>query len=77
ELDPDRLGVEQQAELVVAVEEALTRLAELDERLVRVVECRFFAGMTEQEIAEALGISVRTVQREWLRARSWLKRSLE
>lgn len=47
-------------------------LATLDERQRRVVECRFFAGMEEQEIAEALGTSVRTVRRDWVKARAWL-----
>lgn len=47
-------------------------LATLDERQRRVVECRFFAGMEEEEIAEALGTSVRTVRRDWVKARAWL-----
>ena len=52
------------------------RLAEVDPRLVQIVECRFFAGMTEEETAASLGIGVRTVQRDWLRARGWLKAEL-
>lgn len=51
---------------------ALDRLAAQDERLARVVECRFFGGMQESEIAEALGISERTVERDWRRARAYL-----
>ena len=51
-------------------------LAQLDERPRRVVECRFFAGMTDDEIATALGVSPRTVQREWARARAWLYAAL-
>lgn len=51
-------------------------LGELDARQRRVVECRFFGGMTEAEVAEALGVSGRTVRREWMRARAWLYRSL-
>lgn len=58
---------------VLAVEQALGRLRELDERMCRVVECRFFAGMTEEETGEALGVSWRTVHRDWLRARGWLR----
>lgn len=58
------------------LEQALNRLAEHDERLVRVVECRFFAGFTEQETADAVGTSLRTVQREWKRARAWLREDL-
>jgi RNA polymerase sigma-70 factor, ECF subfamily len=48
----------------------------LEERQREVVECRFFAGMEEREIAEALGVSVRTVRRDWVRARAWLYREL-
>jgi|CXWL01.1.fsa_nt_gi RNA polymerase sigma factor (TIGR02999 family) len=59
-------------EQVLAVEEALLRLGELDPRLVQVVECRVFAGYTEEETAAALGISLRTAQRTWQRARAWL-----
>lgn len=51
-------------------------LEELDERQRQVVECRFFGGMEESEIAEALGISERTVRRDWVKARAWLYRSL-
>jgi RNA polymerase sigma factor (TIGR02999 family) len=60
------------AELLLALDAALARLATLDERLVRVVECRFFGGMTEADTAAALGVSLRTVKRDWARARSWL-----
>lgn len=56
---------------------ALDRALEsLDERQRRVVECRFFGGMEEQEIADALGLSVRTVRRDWVKARAWLYREL-
>jgi RNA polymerase sigma factor (TIGR02999 family) len=54
------------------IDEALGRLAKLDERQARVVEMRFFAGLTEVEIAEILGVSDRTVKREWEFARAWL-----
>jgi RNA polymerase sigma factor (TIGR02999 family) len=64
------------AEHVLAINGALERLAEHNLRLARVVECRFFAGLNEQETAEALDISVRTAQREWLKARAWLRRAL-
>ncbi|MCK7594607.1 ECF-type sigma factor [Pseudomarimonas salicorniae] len=57
---------------VVEVEQALQRLTALGERPVRVVECRFFAGLSEQETAEALGLSRSTVQREWRRAQAWM-----
>ncbi len=61
---------------ILSVGQALERLRELDERLCRVVECRFYAGMTEDETAAALGVSERTVRRDWLRARAWLKDAL-
>jgi RNA polymerase sigma factor (sigma-70 family) len=60
----------------LALDEAMQRLAELDPRLVRVVECRYFAGLSEQETAAALDISLRTVQRDWSLARAKLQREL-
>ncbi len=65
-----------EAELVLAVDRALEVLSSFNERLTRLVECRFFAGMTEEETAEALGISLRTVQRDWTRAKAWLRKEL-
>ncbi len=61
---------------VLAIGEAVEGLREIDERLCRVVECRFYAGMTEEETAASLGVSDRTVRRDWLRARAWLKSAL-
>jgi RNA polymerase sigma factor (TIGR02999 family) len=66
------LASEDRAELLLALDEALARLKELDERQAQVVECRFFGGMTEEETAEALGIGLRTAKRDWAKARSWL-----
>ena len=66
------LSADDRAELVVALDEALDRLRDLDERQARVVECRFFGGMTEEDTAEALDIGLRTVKRDWAKARSWL-----
>ncbi|MEE4304076.1 MAG: ECF-type sigma factor [Wenzhouxiangella sp.] len=60
------------AEQVAAVDQLLDKLAALDESLVEVVECRFFAAYTLDETAEVLGMSRRTVQRKWQRARAWL-----
>ena len=68
--DPGSLA-ERRDQLVV-VDEALERLATVSERLSQVVECRYFAGLTEEETADALGVNVRTVQRDWVKARSWL-----
>lgn len=70
-------SVAQPPELLLAVNDALDRLRVLDERQARVVECRFFGGMTEEETAEALGIAVRTMRRDWVKARSWLYRELD
>jgi RNA polymerase sigma factor (TIGR02999 family) len=61
---------------LVDIHEALERLALLDERLAQVVECRFFAGYSEEETALALGISDRTVRRNWIKARAWLRLEL-
>jgi RNA polymerase sigma factor (TIGR02999 family) len=61
---------------IVALDEALTRLAAFDERQSKIVEMRFFAGMSEEETGEALGISARTVKRDWRIARAWLFKEL-
>jgi RNA polymerase sigma factor (sigma-70 family) len=61
---------------IIALDEALTRLAQWDERLCRVIELRFFAGLTEEEVAQVLGIGVRTVKRDWVAARAWLNSQL-
>jgi RNA polymerase sigma factor (TIGR02999 family) len=67
---------EERADTLLAVDEALTRLAELDERLGRVVECRFFGGLTEEETAAALRVTARTVRRDWAKAKGWLYQEL-
>ena len=61
---------------VLAIDEALGHLSERDPRLARIVELRFFAGLTGDEIAEVLGISPRTVKREWMVAKAWLRGEL-
>jgi RNA polymerase sigma factor (TIGR02999 family) len=66
------LPIDERAELLVAVDDALHKLRQLDDRRAQVVECRFFGGMTEQETAEALGIGLRTAKRDWAKAKSWL-----
>jgi len=75
-LDDVELGTEERAELLVAVDEALERLKSVEPRQAQVVECRFFGGMTEEETAEALGIGLRTVKRDWARAKLWLQRAI-
>jgi RNA polymerase sigma-70 factor (ECF subfamily) len=62
---------------IVALDEALERLAELDERQSRIVEMRFFAGMNEEQTGSALGISSRTVKRDWRLAKAWLYQELK
>lgn len=62
---------------LVALDEALERLAQIDERKSRVVELRFFGGLTVEEAAAALELPVRTVERDWTLARAWLKKELD
>ena len=73
----DNHGVDDVAESVLHLHEALDRLAAVDPRLARVVECRFFGGLTESETAAAIGLTVRTVQRDWAKARELLRQALE
>ena len=69
----DALAIsEERLDEVVAIDEALTRLEQFDPRQCRVVEMRFFGGLTEDETAEVLGVSPRTVRRDWILARAWL-----
>lgn len=76
ETDAGALAVGERADVLVALDEALDRLGALDRRQARVVECRFFGGMTETETAEALGVTPRTVARDWVKARGWLYQAL-
>ena len=75
-LDNTDIPAAERADALVALDEALERLGRLDERQARVVECRFFGGLSEAETAAALGISQRTVAREWVTARGWLYQEL-
>jgi len=61
---------------LIALDEALTRLSELDQRQSRIVELRFFSGMSVEETAEALGVSKATVKNEWRTAKAWLFQEL-
>jgi RNA polymerase sigma factor (TIGR02999 family) len=73
----DAMNVSERQEVdVIAVDQALSRLAKLDERQAQIVELRFFAGLTVEEIAEILGVSSPTVKRDWSMAKAWLKREL-
>ena len=71
------VAIQAQAEQLLVLNELLDGLEAEDPRLLQVVECRFFAGYSEAETAEALSVSTRTVERDWLRARAWLKRAME
>ena len=75
-VDAAAVTVSERAESLLALDEALERLQRMDDRLARVVECRFFAGLSEAETSEALGISHRTVARDWRMARAWLHEAL-
>lgn len=68
----DAAAADPSAVELLALDQALDRLSARHERLGRIVECRFFGGMSEAEIAEALGVSARTVERDWKRARAYL-----
>lgn len=75
-IDDVQIPIEQRAADLVALHEALEKLEKFDERKAKIVEMRFFGGLTEEEIAENLGIAARTVQRDWKTARLWLYREL-
>ena len=75
-LDEAAIVSQERAGELVALDEALTRLAEMDERKSKVVELRFFGGMTVEETAEALGVSPITIKREWSTAKAWLYREI-
>ncbi len=68
----DSVGQETHVEELLAIDEIITCLAALDERLATVVEWRFFAGLAEEEIASALDVDVRTVRRDWRKARAFI-----
>jgi RNA polymerase sigma factor (TIGR02999 family) len=70
-------GVALPDEELLALDEALVQLAAWAPRLAQVVECRYFAGMTEAEIAAALDVAERTVRRDWVKARGWLRAVLD
>jgi RNA polymerase sigma factor (TIGR02999 family) len=71
-LDPSQLADPGRSEEIVALDEAVSGLAAIDERLARLVECRFFGGLSVEETAEVLEISPRTVKRDWRKARALL-----
>ena len=72
-LDEQLAPINVRDDSLVALDDALIELARLSPRLAKVVECRYFGGMTEIETAEALSITERTVRRDWIKARGWLQ----
>lgn len=75
-LGDDSASEESSADQIVAIDEALTRLAALDARQARVVELRFYGGLTLQEVGEVLGVSLASVNRDWRTARAFLTTQL-
>ena len=69
----DADAAQERSQTLIILDEALTKLAQTDERMAAIVESRFFIGLTNTEIAELLGISRATVERDWRFACSWLK----
>jgi RNA polymerase sigma factor (TIGR02999 family) len=76
ELDPEMMAASTRDVDLLSLDVALTRLAKLDERQGKIVELRFFAGLSIEETSEALGMSVATVKRDWMSARVWLRHEI-
>lgn len=77
DIDQVMVSADASAEVFLALDEALQQLTEMDERLGKVVQYRFFGGMTEEEIGAMLDVSKRTVRRDWRKAKAWLARALD
>lgn len=77
DLDDVQIAVIDRADTLVALDEALTQLAGFSPRLAQVVELKFFGGLTEEEAAKVLGVTDRTVRRDWIKARGWLQKELQ
>ena len=75
-LDAEQIAAEDQAETLLLLNDAIDRLAAIEPRLARVVDCRFFGGLSDEETAESLGVTTRTVQRDWCKARMFLRQAL-
>jgi RNA polymerase sigma factor (TIGR02999 family) len=76
-LDEERLPIVTEAEQLLDLDRALARLSERDADLARVFECRYFVGLSEEETAKVMALPLRSVQRGWLRARTWLRAELQ
>ena len=75
-LDPDAVSGPRRSEELLELDEALAKLERLDERLGRVVELRFFGGLSVEEVGDAMGVSPRTVKRDWRKARAFLYQTI-
>lgn len=75
-IEEGHIAIDSQADWLLSLDQALSRLEQHNPRLARIVECRFFAGLSEEETAKALEISLRTAQRDWMKARAWLQEEL-
>ena len=75
-LDNEQIPGDDQPEVMLDLNDAIDRLTAVEPRMARVIECRFFGGLSEDETAEALGVTTRTVQRDWAKARMLLRRAL-
>lgn len=75
-LDAVQVPVEEQPEVVLAIDGALEKLGDLNQRLATVFECRYFLGLSEEETADALDLALRTVQRDWMKSKAWLRTEL-
>ena len=75
-IDDVQIPIEERAASLLDLDEALEKLKEMDERKCKIIEMRFFGGLSDEEIAEVLGVSTRTVLRDWKTARLWLYREL-
>lgn len=76
-IDERTMAVEKQASELIDLDEALTELAQFDERLAKIIELRFYAGLNLEETAKSLDVSSRTVNRDWIKARAWLHERLK
>ena len=76
-LNVDLTPSEEQAEILIALDESLVRLKSKDERQYKIVELRFFGGMTEKEMGHFLGVNERTIRRDWVKAKAYLAKELD
>jgi RNA polymerase sigma factor (TIGR02999 family) len=76
-LQDERIGISDDTVAVLALDAAINDIAAIDPKLEQIIECRFFAGLTVRETADALEMSVRSVERDWQRARGYLVNAME